>query len=239
MRTLKYKIIKVLLLVYLLVNAACDAYSQNADEDLNKIKLKYQQVEKIMINKTINYYENYNDNEPIRIEKTVLKKTKNQLYTKSNNVETVINKGFSALVDHKTKTILLDENDQSEFQESLEIDFTAIRELSSKVTFKKNKNDAYYTFHFKDDEYLKAELWFEKETYNVKKVIFFLQESLSNKEKKAASPVKVETVITEMKTNCDFKANTFALEQFVRGTDKGLEPIQRYKDYKVINNIGY
>ncbi len=235
------KYMKFLSLMVLLSMNMNTALSQNVDEDLNKISLKYQQANQLMLYKMVNYYKNYKDKKPTETSKSILKKGINQLYMNEHNTETVVNKGISILVDHNSKTILLDKNDTTALNKSLAIDFASTKALSEEVKYKKKGGQGCYTFYFNTGKYLKSELWFNAENYEVTKIVYYLREVVSTKEnstKDQALP-KLEILLTGTKINCDFDATTFSLNQFITSTDNRIQPIAKYKSYKLINNLGY
>ncbi len=220
-------------LVALLIISISGVFAQNVATDLKQISLKYQDVNSVMLGQRINYYNSYTAKNPIETNNTVLKRTSNQFYTNAFGVETLITKGISVLVDHQSKIILLDKNNGEEFNTDLTIDFESIKELSSEIKYKKAGKNGRYTFYFKTGDQLKVEVWYDKESFEVAKTVFYMREAAT----KGDSPPRVEILITDFKVNYDFDEKTFDIEQYILTSNKEILPTNKYKEYQLINNI--
>jgi hypothetical protein len=227
---LKYRIFS---LGFLILFSFVQSIAQNIDEDLKNISLKYENSSQIFMKKTINYYENYSAKKPLETHEVVLKQSNKQLYTRSFDSESLIVEGLSLIIDHKSKIIILAEDAGDEFTTSLAIDFEGLKKISSKIKYKKVGKRGCYTFYFETGEQVKASIWFDKESLNVEKIVFFMREETSEDK-----PSRLEMLITEFKSDYSFEPSTFTLEQFIIGSEEGVKPVEKYKDYKVINNVG-
>ncbi len=223
------------LLFFFMVTANLAA--QNVDSDLEKIESIYDNNKKVIINKQINYYKNVADKKPEESVTSELKRDGSNYYSTAFNVETMVTKGVSVLVDHNSKTILLDENDANELDESLKLGISAVKNSSSKIDFKKLGKQGCYTFHFKSGDHLKAELWFNSETFYVEKIVYYPNTASINE---AESYSKVEILITDYNTTFQpDEQKDFNIYQYIKVTNSEITVAEKYKEYKLINNIGY
>lgn len=224
------------LLFFFMITAA-NLAAQNVDSDLEKIETIYDNNKKVIINKQINYYKNVTDKKPEESVTSTLKRDGTNYYSTAFNVETMVTKGVSVLVDHNSKTILLDENDANELDESLKLGISAVKNSSSKIDFKKVGKQGCYTFHFKSGDHLKAELWFNSETFYVEKIVYYPNTTNTNE---AENYAKVEILITDYNTTFQpDEQKDFNIYQYIKVTNSEIALTEKYKEYKLINNIGY
>jgi|GEM_PF-1976535 hypothetical protein len=224
------------LLFFFMVTAG-NLTAQNVDSDLEKIESIYDNNKKVIIHKQINYYKNVADKKPEESVTSELKRDGSNYYSTAFNVETMVTKGVSVLVDHNSKTILLDENDPNELDESLKLGISSVKSSSSKIDFKKVGKQGCYTFHFKSGDHLKAELWFNSETFYVEKIVYY--PNITNTDE-ADSYSKVEILITNYNTTFQpDEQKDFNIYQYIKVSNSEITVTEKYKEYKLINNIGY
>lgn len=224
-------------LLFFFIGSTANLAAQNVDSDLEKIESIYDNNKKVIINKQINYYKKVTDKQPEESVTSTLKRDRSNYYSTAFNVETMVTKGVSVLIDHNSKTILLDKNDANELDESLKLGISSVKSSSYKIDFKKVAKQGCYTFHFKSGNHLKAELWFNSETFYVEKIVYYPNTTNIND---AESYFKIEILITDYNLNFQpEELKDFNIYQYINVSNSEITVTEKYKEYKLINNIGY
>jgi ribosomal protein L30E len=179
MRDNHIKYYKRFLLLVTLLFEIISARAQNIEEDIQKIVAFYKQSDVVMLEQEISFYETYTSNKPYEIGTISLKKEKKKVYSASFDQERVVNETIDVIVDHKAKIIMINEAYPQDIEGLLSMDLLLLKKESTKVEFNKiNSEINSYRFLINYGEYKQVDIWYNKNTNEVKKVILFSSEAV-------------------------------------------------------------
>lgn len=214
------------------------------DSILVKISEKYQGLDHLYMEQEVSFYESYNAVKAYEIEQTILKKKQNRLYTKAFNQEKIVDRGLNVIVDHTAKILMVDLLDKETMDHSLGFDLIRIKELSYKAEHQKvNEQIDKCVFYFKIGDHARSEVWFNRTTYEIKKIVYYFNKPIPMNENELPEETakrelpRVEIKIKTTDFIIEFSDEEFAWKDFISITDDKVVPTEKYKNYTLINNI--
>lgn len=228
-------------LLILVMFISVQGNAQNAKADILRINDAYSKFHDMSMNITYHVFLNYTAVIPYETEVGFYRQHDNLRYSKLKEIESLQNKDYLIVADNEQKRIVV--GNPVKFNPAkitlLNLD-TALATCSSVNYLTSENGQTGYQMTFKANivsEFDKVELYFNKKTYVVEKIVFFYRQKikLSSETDAIADRPKLEITFSKF----DFQKNTdmdaFSEKKFIEKNNGKYIASTTYKGYQIID----
>lgn len=212
-------------------------YSQNLKSDLAKVNAVYANSKKYAMDCDYLYFEDQSKKTPYTTVKGQIKKCNDINYVKQGDTETINTSDYSVRVNNDSKTItLLPKKNYKTPSSPIAVNIDSLAKFYKKVDFKKISNDINsYSFDMSEtSEYQKFELQFDKNNYQIKRLIFYFTNlDISDDEIEKKTNPKIEIVYSKFSNTPNLQEKDINYERFLIKKGKTYELKPEFLKYKL------
>ncbi|OFY82814.1 MAG: hypothetical protein A3F72_01645 [Bacteroidetes bacterium RIFCSPLOWO2_12_FULL_35_15] len=219
-----------------------NVYSQNAKQDMIKINEAYSKFNDLAMNITYNLYPNYTATSPVETETGSFKQHESLRYSKLKGIESLQNKEYLVVVDNEEKLIVVSNPVKFNPGKITMVDLDKAFTNCSSIQFIDNKSAlSGYKLTFKEtivSEFDAIDLYFNKKTFLVEKIVFYYREKIRVNEYDESSP-KEKPKLEIVFSNMDFKTISdltfFSENRFIEKRKGKYFPVSIYTNFEVFD----
>ena len=234
--SLKYNVAFLVCVLTLSTNA------QNAKQDILKINEAYSKFSHLSMNITYNLFKNYTANVPFESESGYFQQQGTLRYSKLKEIESLQNKNCLVVIDNEDKLIVVGNPVKFNAKKITLLDLdTALTKCSSVSFIDAGSTLSCYKMSFRQDivsEFDAIDLYFNKKSFLVEKMVFYYREKIRINEEDETSPKekpKLEVVFSKMKFDKISDETFYSETRFVEKRKGKYFPVSAYSEYELID----
>lgn len=216
--------------------------TQNAKEDILKINEAYSKFTDLSMSITYNLYANFSATKTSETETGLYKQFGKLRYNKLKNIESIQNKEYLIVIDNEDKKIVIGNPVRFDYKKVTMIDLDSIFKSCSNIKLIDNiPEQKGYKLSFKPDivsEHDAIELYFNRKTYLVEKLVFYYRRKIRVNENDENSPKekpRLEIVFSKFNFHPEKDNNLFLEASYFEKNKNKYYPVKKYVEYEIID----
>jgi len=233
-KTDKIILLNIVFVLFFGFSSFCQDYKQ----EVVKINRAYENINGVVIDAKLQLFNSFTSTTAIEDQfLNIHRKGDNYIYHMGTS-EIVRNDKYFLLVDNNNRVIVLDsaskQHDEPQYFMLSRLDSTL--NLYKKVQLANlNATTGRLIFTPGIESVDRFEVLYNKKTYLIEKIIFFLH--VNNESGTGVTQARVEIIYTSLRTNINFPQNEFSVSRFIKLKGKNAVLLPAYADYKLYNNF--
>jgi len=230
----KILFLNIVIVLFFRFSSFCQDYKQ----EIIKINKAYENINGVVIDAKLQLYNSFTSTAPIEDQYLNIHRKGNNYIYRMGTSEIIRNDIYFLLVDKNNRVIVLD----SASKQHDEPQYLMLSRLDSTLgSYKKvqltniNSTTSRLIFTPGIESVDRFEVLYNKNTYFIEKIIFFLH--VNNESGSGVNEARVEISYTRFSKNISFPQNEFSVSRYIKLKGKNAVLLPAYADYKLYNNF--
>ncbi|MEM6800514.1 MAG: hypothetical protein AAF696_03870 [Bacteroidota bacterium] len=222
--------LKVFFLLVFLGGMQLHSFSQNLKEDIKLINESYLEASSLQQEMHVQLFSSHDAKQAIESYTAFIQRKGESFYMRRAQTESLSNARMSLLIDHRSKSILLQKPVEMHMPGLGEMNLDSALSICEKTVYEqKSAERGVYHFHMKDYLYESLSIEFDLQTHFLRKFSFY-----------AADPendFRMEISFSNIKRNLAFPKNTFSETKFLSQKSGKYSPTSSFATYQILNYL--
>lgn len=217
--------------------------AQDVRADLEKMRGLYQQT---AFEAQLSYklYASYEAKSPFEIQEGTIRSNTKAYYRKLGKVESLFHPDYALMVDHESRLLLIQPAIEMSLGNHILPPLDSTLEKIDDIVFETvNAKQNAYLFSFESDQYKQVKLIFDKNTYQLDRIIYYMQPGMVVDEHvKPGQAVRLEMSLSHQHFQPEFSSLAFSALQYLQKiTDEqegeAFRPLPAFRQYQFVNYL--
>lgn len=237
---MKYKIYSQPLLIFCLglIWSSQTLFAQNLEADFLKINALYQ-AQNYQAQMEMRWYASHTAMEPLEVSKGEMRVRGKEYFSRMGDIETLHNQQYTVMAHHGEHLLMIQPAVTIPERPTVPDLDTALTYCEEVVFSEYDAQHNSYLFYFKKGVtgYEKFMLVFDKTTFQLHKMVFFLPPGAAAMEGMGDEGARYEVIYSAIKINPSFPANAFSERLYLQLASGKFKPLPAYKSYQFSNYL--